>query len=359
MMDGELYPQYSEFADIYGPLKLKVIGGSSLASGYSDFLDSVYFKGPFFDYIGSNVKAVALFNSTTEDSKIYSPEIIKSYNFSLNIDSINRAWGTPAIVSGEYNKGKIILSSVHPEILAVSQRFFINSIYFALTGEKETITSYPYAEIENPVISENNSNLFDEVAFDDAIAIIGKLNNNSKCLINDFMTNSATNYQLVGVINANLNIFIQDIDVRSAIVLDGLEKIRESYGVLENIRKNITEASLPFQVRISLFNEVLGLQNKCVKVISSINALKDPNFIMNSIDRQLLDQTIMIEEITSSVNSTMKNGLIIKLYNSEIATLSELKNGVFSSLALFSLEISSLLLRLDLFEFVASYTLAQ
>ena len=84
--------------------------------------------------------------------------------------------------------------------------------------------------------------------------------------------------------------------------------------------------------------------------------LKDPNFIMNSIDRQLLDQTIMIEEITSSVNSTMKNGLIIKLYNSEIATLSELKNGVFSSLALFSLEISSLLLRLDLFEFVASYT---
>jgi glutamine amidotransferase-like uncharacterized protein len=355
MMQGELYPQYSEYANIRGPLKIKIVSTSPLTAGYGDFLDCVYFMGPFFQKVGDNVDVVARLYSTTEDTQIYFPELIKAYNFSLNADSINRAWNTPAVISGKYGQGRVVLSSLHPEILPESQRFFINFVYFALSGEKETINGFTHVKtLDRKTLGNAYSNsVFNETAFLKVMSSIQKLSNDSNTAFDIAENFTEANYKIIGVTVDYLNMFLQDINTRSAKTLNNLETLKDKYGVLENISKNLKENAILPWVRIKLLTEANNLQNQISYIISFAYANDGIYGNMREICAEITNQRNAVEEITSYENSTLRSEKIIELYNSESSTLSKLKDNMDRFLLLLFSEIKSLLTRLDFFELMA------
>ena len=84
LLDAEvaMAGQYEAYADLRGPVLLKVTRSSSpVVFGYPTFFESTYFMGPFISSVGTDVDAIGSYYNSTENLSLYFPEIIKAYNF--------------------------------------------------------------------------------------------------------------------------------------------------------------------------------------------------------------------------------------------------------------------------------------
>jgi glutamine amidotransferase-like uncharacterized protein len=355
-MVGALYPEYDEYADIRGPLTLKIIQDDLLTVGYKDFLPSVYFRGPFIDDVGEGVDVVALLNSTTNQTQIYFPEIVEAYNFSLNADSINRTWNTPAVISGMYGLGKVVLSTVHPEILLESQRFFINFVYFALSGERMTVAKSSFLDTSEEISGVNSdvNSPFNESTFSAVISSIQTLREDSNAAAYTLQVNLETNYKLVGVVSESLNTFLKDISQRGETFIVDLESLRDNYGILENIRGSLERSNDSNKHCAGLLAEAENLQKEIAQLVNIACANLDFHEVMRTISAELSNQNNDVGNITSSHNDTSRGQAIIALYNSEVSTLAKLQH-ISEFLIPVSLKAVSLLARIDFLE--TAYTL--
>jgi glutamine amidotransferase-like uncharacterized protein len=350
-MTGALYPQYDEYADIRGPLTLKIVHEGLLTTGYNDSLRSVYFKGPFFDEVGKEVDVVAVLNSTTEETQTYFPEIVKAYNYSLNIDSLNRAWNTPALLSGAYGVGKVVLSSVHPEILPESQRLFINSMYFALSGEKEPVNSYVDKDGENKSgFGDNLTDIvFNEKTFSQAVDSIKLLKDDAQSAATVIEGSAKMNFELVGVIGDSLSMILNDICTRSTKAIIGLEDLKNKYYYLAHNKRNLKESTLCW-MNAELLRETENLQKEIIHEVNVANTSVDLHRVMNQVSIALSEHVANIEKITFCKNETLRGEMTISLYNSEISTLAKLQTNANSLLLSLSTRIDSILIRLEFLE---------
>ena len=349
---GELYPQYPEYADFRGPVKLKIFCESPVTVGYADFLNSVYFRGPFFSKAGTNVNVIALFHSLTEDTQVFFPEITKAYNFSLNTEAIGRFWNTPAVISGEYGKGKVVLSSVHPEILNESQRFFINSIYFALSDDEEPLSSRTLHKNEHKIFRNNKDlDLFlNETVFLNAIDLIQKLSVASREALDIISNFTGINNQIVGVTGDFLKLFLCDINLRSLTIIEELEKLKIEYEGLRNIENELKGFSNPFLLNKKLLSEVNNLQSQIVEIIDSAYKIGSLHTSMIKVHEELLNEINMLKEIMSCEKNFSRYEKIIELHGCESLTLSKLKDYIDCHLLMLCFKIKSLLIRLDFFK---------
>jgi glutamine amidotransferase-like uncharacterized protein len=346
IMEGLLYPQYSEYANLRGPLVLSLTDDSPLTSGYTGFMNCVYLMGPFFDQVGDNATVIARLNSTTPETQTFFPELFYAYNFSKNTDSINRAWGTPAVVSGAYGNGNVVLSSVHPEILPESQRFFINCIYYALSGDKVNLNQNTIVKEENSNIGTNfESGVFDENAYSSAINFLQRLKSNAGASSNVMGSYSDVSYQMVGLSSDYLSKYIDDVNSRSANLMPDLGKIKVDYEALEDLKGNQNE---------NISAEAANLQGKIAYLVNVAGVKTDFAGAMDTVSKDLVSQGDILTSITACQNSTLRYQEIVSLYLAEGDTTGLLKNDVDYFLAPLSAQVQMLHIRAEFLTCAAS-----
>lgn len=353
LMKGILYPQFPEYADFRGPVKLKIFQNNPLTSGYSGFLNCVYFRGPFFSDVENDVKIAAVFDSLTSETEIYFPEIAKAYNFSINTDSLNRCFGTPAVVFGSYGKGKVVLSSVHPEILDDSQRFFINMAFFALSGEEEIINRFSTTKSDsnhqaNQCVKIGTSNL--SFILSEAKFMIQALQNRSKEALRLILDFVEINQKIVGVTGDYLNLFLEDVDLRSTNILTKLESFEGEYCLLENVKECLSQLPHTLVLKKRLLLDTISAQRKIEDIIASILGGEALNFyLMDNVIPNVSNLVGVLRNISSSFNEncTLENDTVIKLYLTESLIVNEIKKSVAFFLLETSFQINCLIVKLD------------
>jgi glutamine amidotransferase-like uncharacterized protein len=340
MMDGLLYPQYSEYADLRGSLVLSLADVGALTSGYDDFMDCVYFKGPFFDAVGSDVTVVARLNSTTPQMETFYPELFSAYNFSINVDSINRAWGTPAVVAGEYGQGKVVLSTVHPEILEESQRLFFNFYYYALSGQKVTLngTENVPLNLQSSPVNGNGAGLngLDENNYSQAMDFLADLRESSASAEEIIVGYLEVNYQVEGLSGDYLNKYITDVNSRSTQLLQDLNALKTEYSALENLKDN-TNGNMSL--------EASALQEQIIELINRVSVEGNFSQVMAAVSAELVAEGNSLTTITNSENGTQRYQMIIDLYSAETGTMGTLKDRVDSLLLPWASSAQTLLVR--------------
>ncbi len=128
MLDREgLYPAA---ADLRGPI---VLSNASPAHpvlyGFGATFNPSYWVGQNFEYTGAGVTVLSRYVEATPLLEPYDPAISRAYGYYPNTEIINRFWGRPAAVAGDYALGKVVLTGTHPEYYPQTEKFLINTLF--------------------------------------------------------------------------------------------------------------------------------------------------------------------------------------------------------------------------------------
>lgn len=345
--------EYAASADLRGPVLLNLTQSfTPIVSGCPTILESTYFMGPFISGVGSDVEIVASYDSATENLSLYFPEIMEAYNYTPQQDVIDVFWGSPAILSGKYAAGKVVLSSVHPEILLSSQRLFINSILYLSSSEEIVLKVSEYSAItETPQADLNNENpaQLNETLYSDLIDLMQMFNDKSSNLAVILEGLEETNYQIVGVSGDYLNLFLEDIDSRSSFLFAQLEKLHGFYGDFENFKVRSNASLEGSYLGVSIEN----LQRKILDVYNSMLELQELIPLLETVEEELLYAKFLLEQISSSTASVAeRHQQIFDLHAYESQILGYLKDETNYHLLTWSFETESILVEAHFLNYV-------
>jgi len=354
LMRGELYPQFPEYADFYGPVNLRISPNNALTLGYGDFLECMYFRGPFFGYVSADVEVAAFFDAPTDKTERYFPEIAKIYGFNPNTASINKCLNTPAVVFGNYGNGRVVLSSVHPEILKESRRFFINMIFFALSRDatvsyfqplsnKRTFQSKTYPSRNGFYL--NLTSTFQETK--DALRTLQSL---AEEISESLQVLTNINQKLIGITADYLNLFVNDISLRCNSVLIELEKLATRYTILENIKESLCKRAFTPILEKKLLLEVIEITYQIEDIfISSAKSGALNAVLMEKTRREVFDIIEMLNNfsLTFKMGEAPESERVVELYLKETTVTNGIKRSIECSLLNISFKIKSVNTKLE------------
>lgn len=353
LMKGELYPQFPEYADFRGPIRLRTTQNNILTLGCADSLKCMYFRGPFFSQVGDGVEIAAFFDTLTDKTEVYFPELAKAHGFHVNIASINRSYNTPAVVFGNYGKGKVVLSSVHPEILNNSQRFFINMIFFALSGEKSWFNPF---SIGSKQVSEVELHLQKEIFNMTFIMQEEKKElKGLQSLIDEVLScTQGINYvnkKLLGVTADYLNLFIEDVNTRIKCIFNNLEKLGITYQYLEVVEEGLNKTVVMSILHKKVLRDISLIKGCIREVFISFKEGLLPNvkLMMESL-REVLNITRILDNFSLVIKEGRmpENEKIITLHLYEVNVIEKIKVSMEFFLLNISFKIKKLAIALDI-----------
>lgn len=334
LLDAELAfeGQYEAYAGLRGAVVLNVSQSSSpIVFGYSRFLESTYFMGPFINRVGNDVKTICSYYCP-EDTLLYSSEIMRAYNFSLQAEVINKFWGFPSIISGRYSAGKVVLSTTHPEILPSSQRLFINSILYLSSGEETLLepSAYQYAlkTLKLDLQEDKSLGLLNNTLFSQVRGLVSMLEGRSYNATGVLTGLEEINCQMVGLSAEYLMLFLDDINYRSSTLLVQLDELTTSYEKLENFSflfKNQALKEMPPLIHSDLLLSIECLQKRILNICHLMLKSGDLVNILELKETELLGEKLLLQQILMGANPY--NGLF-NLHASESLTLCSLKEDV-------------------------------
>jgi len=366
LLDAEpaINGQYETFADLRGPLLLNLTADpvNPIVFGYSSFVESMYFWGPFLSSIGNDVETIGSYHARTRNLSVYFPEISKAYDYTPKTEVIDDFWGTPAIIAGKYGSGKVVLSAVHPEILPVSQRLFFNSIYYLSSGDEFLFrtSQYPVTQKTSRANSGNEvTSIVNESAWH-------QLRTSTSTLISSASKNREVlkgleelNTQLVGVVGEYLQLFLDDIQNRSTALLTKIEELHDAYRNLEadkTLLKQTQPLSLSHSLaRLNLLSSMDELQRRILSLQGSLSSLSNLTQLMSTAKDELLNEKLLLQQLeseTSQDSQYYQN--IIGLHAAESLTLVRLKDEVDYYLLKWTFEAESILTEANLLNYTSS-----
>jgi glutamine amidotransferase-like uncharacterized protein len=354
--------QYEAYAGLRGAVLLNVSKSSSpIVFGYSNLFESTYFMGPFISRVGSDVETICSYYCPIEDIPLYFPEIMEAYNFSSQAEVINNFWGSPSIISGRCAAGKVVLSTVHPEILPSSQRLFINSIFYLSSGE-ETLLKRSYYEY---ALKTPKQNLREHKS-------LGSINNTLFCRVRGLMSTleerssnaqgvltglEEANYQIVGVSGEYLTLFLDEINYRSSSLLIQQDESINLYEAFENFKalsKNRVLQEIPPLIRNNLSLSIEYLQKRFLNIYHSMLESGDLINILDLAEEELLGEKLLLQQmLTGNTPSADRYQDIVNLHTSESLTLCNLKDDLDYYLLNWSFEIRRVLIEAHFFNHLA------
>lgn len=351
---------YEAYADLRGPVLLNLTASiNPIVFGYSLSVESMYFYGPFITKTGNDVETVASYRSRTTDLSTYFPEIAKAYNYTPQTEVIDDFWGASAIIAGKYGSGKVVLSTVHPEILAASQRLFFNSIYYLSCGDEFIFrtSQYPSARKTSKTnLSNEPLSIINEVVWSQlrtsASALIDSASTAQEVLIGQ----EELNTQLVGVNGEYLQLFLNDIQNRSTALLTKIEELHDAYRNLESA-KTLLKQRQPLSLSHSVaFQNLLflteRLQRRILSLQESMSNLSSLTYLVDAVNDDLLGEKALLRQIeseNSQDNQYYQN--IINLHAQESLSLVKLKDEVDYHLLQWTFEAESILFEANLLNY--------
>jgi len=365
LLDAEpaIEGQYEAFADLRGPLLLNLTTSMNpIVFGYSSFVESMYFAGPFISNIGNNVETIGSYYARTGNLSAYFPEISKAYNYTPQTEIIDDFWGTPAIIAGKYGSGKAVLSAVHPEILVVSQRLFFNSIYYLSCGSQFMFSTLQHSSAQKV----SNFNLSNEALGIVNETVWSQLRSSTSTLIDSasrdrevLMGLKERNMRLVGLAGEYLQLFLDDIENRSTALLTKIDELHNAYRNLE-VDKTFLKQAQPRSLshlltRLNLLSSIEELQHRVLSLQESFANLSDLTHLMDTVKDELLNEKSLLQQIeseTSQDNQYYQN--IINLHIAESLTLVKLKDEVDYYLLKWTFEAKSILTEANLLNYASS-----
>jgi glutamine amidotransferase-like uncharacterized protein len=364
LLDAEaaMAGQYEAYANLRGPVLLNVTQPSSpVVFGCSTFFESTYFMGPFISRVGSDVETFCSYRSSTENLSLYFPEIMKAYNFTPQTEVINNFWGSPSIIAGKYGAGKVVLSTVHPEILPSSQRLFINSIFYLSSGEEtllktsqhQYVMKTPKTDLYHESLGMLNNTLCHQVS--GLLSTLNETSSNTRGVLTGL---EETNYQIVGVTGEYLTLFLDDVNSRSSSLLVQLNELINFYEGLESFKALLNNGqplhAISPLIRSQLLLSIESLQKRILNIYHSLLKLGDLIDIMDTAEEELLDEKLLLQQILTSNMSIEDRYLqIISLHASESLTLCNLKDNLDCHLLNWSFEIRSILIEAHFLNYAA------
>ena len=352
--------QYEAYADLRGPLLLSVSKPSSpVVFGCSTLFESTYFRGPFIGRVGNGVETICSYNSSTENLSVYFPEVMQAYNWSLQTEAINDFWGSPSIISGKYEAGKVVLSTTHPEILPISQRLFINSILYLASGEETLLRTSQCtcgAKTSNSNLRDESLGSMNETLCAQVNSLMSTIKEQSTAAREELTGLEETNYQIAGVSGEYLTLFLDDVNNRSSellVQLDELTEIFENFTSISDTKQSIN--LLSSSVNSDLLPALKSLQKRILNIHPSMLKLEDLINTMVTVAKDLSEETQLLQQILSgSMSSTERNQQTISLHSSESLNLSNLKENVDYYLLHWSFEIRAILVEAQFLSFSAA-----
>ncbi|MCW4017668.1 MAG: BPL-N domain-containing protein [Candidatus Bathyarchaeota archaeon] len=342
-VDNFMVGDYPDWADLRGPLILNITDPQSLiVTGYQSNLTSTYYMGSFISRVGDDVDVICTYGAPTDELKEFGPEIIDAYNVTIQPEEINLYWGTPSIVAGEYGNGKVVLSTTHPELLAESQRLFVNSIFYLSSGNQTQLkTQEPATYQQTGTLQALNP---DSIA--QASQLLIQLHQEASIAQETMDANQELNYRITGATGDYLKLYVDDVDSRTIMLLNDLGNLTLAYDILLSSEL----ASGPWQ----FYNGAEFSTEMLPQIINQILDLNNKLTILTSTSQQLSNQMQQLNQAVALNNTSQYYPTIIDLNNQESTTLYTLKGEVEYDLLNITFQMDALKIQLDFLDFQAS-----
>jgi glutamine amidotransferase-like uncharacterized protein len=359
LLDAEnaMKGQYGDWAGLRGSIMLNITDSSSpIVSGYRGSVVSTYYMGAFISRVGPSVDVVCTYQAPTENLVPFNPEIMKAYNFTVQPDEINLYWGTPSIIAGNYGLGKVVLSTTHPEILAESQRLFVNSIFYLSSGNQTKLDiSEQSATQDKMELQVGNLQPLDT----DLVSKAGQLmcTFNAKSSVGQLCLSALaeTNYQVTGASGDYLKLYVDDVAVRSLAIYSGLGNLTAVYSKLQE-----AYASNPSAFASKSFSGIatsnVSLQTQVQQILNSIMELNGTVNTLESVNTQLASEMQQLPQIISLNQTSNYYPQVISLNSQESTTQYTLKEQVDIYLLTLTFEIRQAMIEAQFLHFIATST---
>ena len=327
LLDVQMVSSEQEFtfAAMRGPIVLETSSSTNpVTFGFKDSFKSDYFYGSFVNQVGSNVTVVATLRSSTSNLREYIPEVMKAYNFTRTVN-IDDYWGRPAIVTGKYGAGKVLLSTVHPEVLPEAHRIFTNAIYFLSNGEK-TLIKIPLEEKEPSYETYlGSATRWNEATYsriNEQLQTLEREALNARLVLSNF---EIANNEMIGSNGEYLGFFLSDLNSRSTQLLSDLSELRDDYNKLEELKNTLAASSTSATGNES--RAIYNLQGKIASILDAITNLEASIRQMDIIKEELAteEQNIRQIQVSSNFSLTERYERIIDLQKNESQTLNKAK----------------------------------
>jgi glutamine amidotransferase-like uncharacterized protein len=333
--------QFKDWSDSRGPIILNITDSNSLiVNGFSGNVTSTYYRGPFISKVGSGVDVVCTYQAATPELLVFDPEIMndpvvrEKYNFTLQPNQINLYWGTPSIVSGNYGEGKVVLSTTHPEILAESQRLFVNSVFYLSSGSQ--IQLNPQQPNSNPNLQTGSLEPLSTAAITQANQLLTQLHQKAQTSQNIISGLEQINYENTGATGDYLELYVDDVASRTQALIGDLGNLVAVYTNLQILNQKtslqINGTQISTENAQKIINYVLGLNGK-LDILSNIN-------------QQLSNEMNMLQHLPANGTSQYYQA-IRDLNGAESTTLYTLKDQVDFDLLNLTFQIHALTVEIE------------
>lgn len=347
LLDVQLAENNQEiaFAPMRGPIELEAMFPQNpITFGYGKYFESIYFWGPFIERVGTDVTVVASINSPTQELKEFIPDVTLAYiydgysDFSFQEGLMEKYQGTPVIINGTYGMGRVILSTVHPEILPESRQIFVNSIYSMSSGKK-TLKRIGEEVTFTSDINQETEMSWSQEHFSQVENLLQQLKSKTGKALSKYRPVQYTNNKLFGSTGEYLELYLSDIHSRSTRMLNDLMNLKETYTTLDKSKIILHSAS---GNRKNVLTYIDNLQYRIASILKQIVELNDyPVKIFQFFESDLL--TKIIPQVTLLKNASLPENYrqIIELLDTEIIALNRIKDGVDYYLLRWSFQIES------------------
>ena len=340
------------YASLRGPIVLKLKAEiHPISFGYEEPFKSTYFLGPIIDWVGNDVEVVATCYLPTTDLRIYAPEFARPY-LRTDQETVNRLWDTPAIVTGQYGNGKVVLSTVHPENLPESQPLFIDSIYYLLRPEPMKFKTDSFHERtittsigQEALTSWNQTSILQTITW---LRTFQNHSLNARKALNGY---EIANRETIGLSGEYLELYLSNIQSCSAELLNASLNLESTYANLEKW-KDVLAVRMPKLRAFSGLNgnSIVQIENLQSQVTSIFRSIAKTEMLIDTVDlanKALLEEMNVLQQISSANQESGHYEKIVELEQMESLTLWKLKEGVYYHLLQWLFRIQSVLFEAD------------
>jgi len=310
-----------------------------VAFGMKKYFEYEYVLGPFINRVEDDVTVVAKYHASTPDLRLYCPEFFKAYNYTFETDLsyLDRFWGTPAVIAGEYGNGGVVLFASHPECLCESLQALINSVYFLSMEKRVSFRSIPD---EEAAVGQRETCY---ASVKDLMRQMVESSSNARDALDGI--DKRKNEDIIGFSAEFLELFMSDVHSRGVQLYSALPKLEDAYGKLKELEKsrleypNIYEKALP---------QMEHLRSRISSIFQSMYRLEELVHLMDVANEDLLRIADALDYIlVTTLSEGERYQEIIDLHVMESLTLSRLKDRIDVHLLRWTFEIEVTLANVD------------
>lgn len=361
----DLDGQWPAAADLRGPIQLTNQAESHPALyTINPVWAPNYWTGQNFSFVADGVTVLSRYTASTPDLKPYDPAISRAYGYSPNTETINRFWGRPAIVSGSYGLGKVVLSGVHPELYANTWDFYLNTLLYlnsaapAIIDDVQLATNFVYRiQPANSPASLVANEIVDLISLLRKIKQYKKLSMDARMQFEGLETE---NEKIADATGEFLLTFLDEQISRSDQLMKSVIRLAEMQVKFDLLRKALAgiRTEIPVTVYETINARLDAIKNRISYLCSrleTIDALFDTQVI---IQEQMAEEKADLQELINLRNNEGESQSfydgVIALYSRESTTLHTVKLETSYPVLRWSLQAHSLLSEAEATELIMS-----